>query len=249
MAQGATAANATRWSLIVRAQGSGADVRVALGELLQHYERFVVWLIKHYGHPPDATVEELKQDFLEGILRRNDIAKLDRGRGSFRSWLSLAVKRFLMNEWDKWRATSSGRQCTSPVGLEPTESFTASDDVCMREFACHVVSRALSLQRRESRDVLRFDALARFLPGPQMDPVELASLCASLNMTQNALAKTVCLMRARFRELLRDAIRDLLELEQDGEAHADRETREAAQLASARAIDEELRELRRYFWS
>jgi len=63
----ASAANATRWSLIARAQGSGADVRVALGELLSHYERFVIWLIRHYGHPPDTTAEELKQDFLEGI--------------------------------------------------------------------------------------------------------------------------------------------------------------------------------------
>ena len=35
-----SAVNPTRWSLIVRAQGKGADVRVALGELLNHYERF-----------------------------------------------------------------------------------------------------------------------------------------------------------------------------------------------------------------
>ena len=167
-----SAANATRWSLIVRAQGSGADVRVALGELLSHYERFVVWLIGHYGYPPDATAEELKQDFLEGILRRNDIAKLDRGRGSFRSWLGLAVKRFLMNEWDKWRAASAGRRGTLPAGLEPSELSVPADEACMREFASHVVAHALSLQRRESRDVRRFDALARFLPGPQMDPVE-----------------------------------------------------------------------------
>jgi len=249
MAQVSSAANATRWSLIVRAQGSGADVRVALGELMSHYERFVVWLIRHYGHPPDTTAEELKQEFLEGILRRNDIAKLDRGRGSFRSWLGLAVRRFLMNEWDKWRAASAGRKDTLLVELEPIELSVPAEDVCMREFASHVLSHALAQQRRESRDVPRFDALARFLPGPQMDPVELASLCATLGTTQNALAKAICLLRARFRELLREAIADLLDLERNSDSGADGATGEAARFARSRAIDEELRELRQYFWS
>ena len=125
MAQVLSAANATRWSLILRAQGTGADVRVALGELIGHYERFVVWLIRHHGHPPDTSAEELKQDFLEGVLRRRDIAKLDRERGSFRAWLALAVKRFLMNEWDKWRAASAGRKGTSHMAVEPNELSVA----------------------------------------------------------------------------------------------------------------------------
>lgn len=249
MAPVASAATATRWSLIVRAQGSGADVRVALGQLLGQYQKLVLWLIGHYGHPPDTTAEELKQEFLEGILRRNDIAKLDRERGSFRSWLGLAVRRFLMNEWDKWRSARAGRRGSSPAELESIELPAPADDVYMREFACNVVSHALSQQRAESRDVQRFDALARFLPGPQMDPVDLASLGATLGTTQNALAKAICLLRARFRELLREAIRDLLDLERDLDANADKATREAVRVASARAIDDELRELRQYFWS
>ena len=109
MDQKPPAANATRWTLIVRAQGTGAERRAALGELIAHYEKLVVWLIRRRGHPPDVTAEELKQEFLEGVLRRNDIAKLDRGRGSFRAWLSLAVQRFLLNEWDKWHAARAGR--------------------------------------------------------------------------------------------------------------------------------------------
>jgi hypothetical protein len=248
MAPVPTPANATRWSLIVRAQGSGADVRVALGELLSHYERFVVWLIRQHGHPPDTSAEELKQEFLEGMLRRNDIAKLDRERGSFRAWLGLAVKRFLMNEWDRWRAAKAGRKGTVHVALEPNELSVPADDVCMREFASHVVTHALSLQRTESRDLPRFDALARFLPGPQMEPVELASLCVGLGMTPNALAKAIFLLRTRFRELLREAIRDLLDLERDPEPSPDGAPHAAAQRATSRAIDDELRELRRHFW-
>jgi DNA-directed RNA polymerase specialized sigma24 family protein len=243
MAHTSTVVNATRWSLIVRAQGSGADTRVALGELMAHYEGFVLWLIRQHRHPPDVSAEELKQEFLEGVLRRNDIAKLDRERGSFRGWLRMAVRRFVMNEWDKWRVRSKPSVLAQ---LDPNQLSVPAEDVCMREFARHVVCRALALQRRASSDVQRFDALARFLPGPQLDPVEYSSLSDSLESTPGALAKDVCVLRARFRNHLREAIRDLLDLERDVEAGADDET---AQRACSRAIDEELRELRRHFWS
>lgn len=237
MAKQQAGTNTTRWSLIVRAQGSGAETRAALGELIGQYERFVLWLIRQHGHPPDLSAEELKQEFMEGVLRRNDIAKLDRARGSFRGWLSLAVKRFLSNEWDKWRAASAGRKDTTPTALELAEPSVPADDACTREFAGHVVLRALALQRSEARDPQRFDALVRFLPGPQLDIAPLAPLARSLGLTQTALAKAICLLRARYRELLRESIRDLLEPPDDGSDATDN------------AIDDELRELRKHFWS
>ena len=230
----------TRWSLIVRAQGSGPDTRRALGELLSSYEKFVVWLIRHYKHPPDTNPEELKQEFIEDVLRRNDIAKLDRARGSFRGWLGLAVRRFLMNEWDKWKASSAGRQGTIPLGLDLDLALEQAppDDGSEREFACHVVRHALALQRRETRDVKRFDTLARFLPGPQMDLVELSPLATSLGMTQNALAKAICLMGARFREVLREAVSDVLDLGRELEPGLDRALRVEAEGRQAARIDE-----------
>jgi hypothetical protein len=249
MSKLSSATHSTRWSLIVRAQGQGSDTRVALGELIGHYEKFVIWLIRHYGYPPDTTPEELKQEFLEGVLRRNDIAKLDRARGSFRGWLGLAVRRFLMNEWDKWKAASAGRQVTLPIALEAIDIEAQPDDASEREFVRHVVSRALCLHRAEERDKDRFDALARFLPGPQMDLVELAPLAASLGMSSNALAKAICILRARFRELLRAAVRDSLDLEPPPEPPSDGALMEAARREEARLIDDELRELRRHFWS
>jgi hypothetical protein len=237
MAKQQAGPHTTRWSLIVRAQGSGRETRAALGELIGRYERFVLWLIRQHGHPPDLSAEELKQEFMEGIVRRNDIAKLDRARGSFRGWLSLAVKRFLSNEWAKWRAASAGRKDTAPTTFELTEPSAPAEDACTREFAGHVVVHTLALQRSEARDAQRFDALARFLPGPQLDIAPLAPLARSLGLTQTALAKAICLLRARYRELLRDSIRDLLEPTEETEA------------ATESAIDEELRELRRHFWS
>jgi len=233
MAKEPSASNATRWTLIVRAQG-GADTRAALGELIGHYEKLVVWLIRHHGHPPDLSAEELKQEFLEGVLRRNDIAKLSRERGSFRGWLNLAVQRFLSNEWDKWRAARAGRKDSAPLDAEVVNGALSADDAFTREVARVVVARTLERLRSEIRSE-RFETLVRFLPGPQMDLTELAPVARELSMTQTALAKQICLLRERFRQRHRESIGDLLEVE------------EGVDLAPA--IDEELRDLRRHFVS
>lgn len=235
MAKEAIASNATRWTLIVRAQGTGAETRSALGELIGHYEKLVTWLIRQHGHPPDVSAEELKQEFLEGVLRRNDIAKLDRARGSFRGWLNLAVQRFLMNEWDKWRAAKAGRKDSAPLVAEAVVVAVPAEDAFTREFAKVVLTRTLERLRSEVRNERRFDTLVRFLPGPQMDLTELAPVARELSMTQTALAKQICLLRERFRQLLRESIGDLLDVDSAADA--------------APAIDDELRDLRRHFWS
>jgi hypothetical protein len=235
MAKDPSASNPTRWTLIVRAQGSGAETRAALGELISHYEKLVVWLIHQHGHPPDVSAEELKQEFLEGVLRRNDIAKLDRERGSFRGWLKLAVQRFLMNEWDKWRAAKAGRKDSAPLVVEAMDVAVPAEDAFTREFAKLVLTGALERLRSEARNEQRFEVLVRFLPGPQMDLTELVPVARELSMTQTALAKQICLLRERFRQLLRESIGDLLDVE--------------SAAAAGPAIDEELRDLRRHFWS
>lgn len=230
-----SASNATRWTLIVRAQGTGAETRAALGELIGHYEKLVVWLIRQQGHPPDVSAEELKQEFLEGILRRNDIAKLDRERGSFRGWLKLAVQRFLLNEWDKWHTARAGRKDSAPLVAEAVDAGVPMEDAFTREFAKIVIVRTLERLRSEVRNEQRFEALVRFLPGPQMDLTELAPLARDLSMTPNALAKQIFELRGRFRRLLREAIGDLLDVD--------------SAVVAGSAIDDELRDLRRHFWS
>ena len=82
-----------------------------------------------------------------------------------------------------------------------------------------------------------------------MDLVDLSPLASSLGMTSNALAKAISILRRRFRELFRAAVRDSLDLEPPPEGIADEACLEAARREEARLIDDELRELRRHFWS
>ena len=247
MAKEPPSSTGTRWSLIVRAQGSGAERRAALNELVLHYDKYISSLIRNQKRPPDSSLDELKQEFLEGLLRRNDIEKLDRARGSFRGWLNLAVRRFLAHEWEKWHAASNGRRGTTSLAFEVIDLSASPDDASIREFAVEVLTHTLTLQRSEARDHARFDALARFLPGPQMDLVEQAPLARELGITQNMLARSVCLMRSRYRELLRRTIGDLLDA--GPEPGPGGGPGPEADPSCARAVDEELRELRQHFLS
>jgi RNA polymerase sigma-70 factor (ECF subfamily) len=169
------------------------------------------------------------------MLRRNDIAKLDRERGSFRGWLSVAVQRFLLNEWAKWRAARAGRKDSAPLVAEAVDVAVPAEDEFTREFAKIVICRTVERLRSEVRNERRFEAVVRFLPGPQMDLTALAPVARELSMTPTALAKQICLLRDRFRQVLRESIGDLLDVD--------------SAAAAGPAIDDELRDLRRHFWS
>jgi len=237
MSNQAKAAVATRWSLIVRAQQGGVERRAALGELLAFYDGFVVSLLRRYRYPPDLCLEELKQEFFTVMLKNEAVDTLDRERGSFRGWLNVAVRRFLLNEWSKWHAAKAGRKVTvlsAPELLDAAGSeLGAADSECLRAYARSLVLHVLTLQREEARDPQRFDALSRFIPGPQLRLEEYGPYADDLGMTAIALAKAVCVMRGRFKELVRTAIRDLNDLGGDAD----------------QAVDQELAELRRYLFS
>src|SRR5205814_8526497 len=98
------------------------------------HEKFIVWLIGYYGHPPDTTAEDLKQEYLRRILERNDIAKLDRARGSFRAWLRTSVRYFLSNERSAWRVQKTGRSITAPATCDASATMDPEERLCARMF-------------------------------------------------------------------------------------------------------------------
>ncbi|MET0791461.1 MAG: hypothetical protein ABW061_08060 [Polyangiaceae bacterium] len=207
-------ARQSTWTVISCAQGSGSDARAALGELIRRYENYVTAQIRRRGHPPDLSAEELKQQFFTEVLGREDIASLDRERtrNGFRAWLHVAVRRFLYNQWDKWHALSGGRDKTAAAGFDIWHTQTP-EDLAASAFALDTLQHVLNRHEREAPNPQRFAILKRFLPGPHMDLSEQEDAAAALGLTRNALAKAVCDMRAKHRQLLREAVADTLELD------------------------------------
>ena len=202
----------TRWSLIVLAQGAGPEARAALGELIRRYDGSVIALIRGRPHPPDQTAEDLKQEFFARVLKRDDISRLHPDRGHFRGWLRTAVHRFVLNDWDRWHSITPGHTVTDSLVVDLACGETP-EHLYLSAFSWDTLLHALVRLRDESDDKARFDALKRFLPGPQVDIDALAPIAASLKMTRTALAAAICRLRERLAELLREALAETLDLD------------------------------------
>jgi RNA polymerase sigma factor (sigma-70 family) len=196
----------TSWTLIIRARGSGAEARAALGDLVLRYRPFILWFIRRFGHPPDVTPEELLQEYLVGVLHREDLSRLDPERGSFRAWLRASLKNFLLSQREAYR-----RRARVQLGAFDSVSLQApQEEASKAAFLSHVVTLALEMARSESSDKFRFDRLMKFLPGPQCNLEARPAAMQELGLSSGALAKAICDHRRRFDRCLDRVLQDTL---------------------------------------
>jgi RNA polymerase sigma factor (sigma-70 family) len=226
----------TRWTVVLAASGTPSpESAAALERLCSSYWYPLYAFVRRSGHlPPEA--EDLTQEFFARLLEHNWIAQADRHKGRFRSFLLMAMKRFLANEWKKAKTLKRGGQVRFvPLQLEAAETrYTREpadtrtpEQLFEKQWALTLLESVLSRLRedygREGKGAL-FHALEPCLVGSR-DTQPYAALGAELGMTEGAARVAVCRLRERYRECLKAAI-----------AHT---------VASAAEVDEELRHLLR----
>jgi len=227
---------ATQWTVVLAAGGTPSpESAAALERLCSSYWYPLYAFVRRSGHsPPDA--EDLTQEFFARLLEHNWIAHADRHKGRFRSFLLMAVKRFLAKEWDKGKTLKRGGQVRLvPLQLdaaeirytrEPADTRTP-EQVFEKQWALTLLESVLSRVRedyaRDDKGAL-FQALEPCLIGSR-DTQPYAALGAQLGMTEGAARVAVCRLRERYRECLKAEI-----------AHT---------VASPAEVDEELRHLLR----
>jgi RNA polymerase sigma factor (sigma-70 family) len=226
----------TQWTVVLAAGGTPSpESAAALERLCSSYWYPLYAFVRRSGHsPPDA--EDLTQEFFARLLEHNWIAHADRHRGRFRSFLMMAMKRFLANEWKKVRTLKRGGQVRLvPLQLdaaetrytrEPADTRTP-EQLFEKQWALTLLEAVLNLLRegytRDGKGAL-FHALEPCLIGGR-DTQPYAVLAGQLGMTEGAARVAVCRLRERYRECLKAEI-----------AHT---------VASAAEVDEELRHLLR----
>src|SRR4051812_18252415 len=94
----------TRWSIVLAAQGkvSGDAVR-SLEALCRQYWPPLYAYVRHRGFAPHDA-EDLTQEFFARLLEKEWLAAVQRECGRFRSFLLMALKRFMANDWDRSQA-------------------------------------------------------------------------------------------------------------------------------------------------
>lgn len=207
----------TRWTMVCAIGGKNSQVAAsALQELCQTYWYPLYSFVRSQGLDADEA-GDLTQAFFADLLQREDLKRVDPGKGRFRSYLLSSMKHFLLNYWDKQKAQKRGGG-TSPLSLdfdaadsryrlEPAHSATP-EVIYQKEWARTLLDRVHQLLQKEFADrgqAFRYDKLKSFLAGKNADET-MAAAAKQLEMSQVAVKVAVHRMRQRFGELIREEI-------------------------------------------
>jgi RNA polymerase sigma-70 factor (ECF subfamily) len=156
------------------------------------------------------------QGFFAVCLEKNYLAAAEEAKGRFRSFLLLALKRFLAKERDKSRASKRGGgqkpialdalNAEQRYALEPAEHLSA-DKLFERRWALTLLEQVLRLRDEQAAAGQRdaFEQLKEFLlPGGRGTPY--AELAVRLGTSEGAVKVAVHRLRQRYRKLLQEEI-------------------------------------------
>ena len=206
----------TNWSVVRRAgDGDATGSLEALESLCQAYWQPVFAYVRRRGYGPEDA-RDLTQGLFLDLLSREAIAKADRGRGRFRTFLLAALGNFLSKQAE--RSSAQKRGAGQPIlsldaesgeeffQLESGESF-APEKLFDRRWAHQITRLSLDRLQAEMDDGAtgRFQALQRYLlaePGPG----DYERRAAELGLSVNGVKTAVRRLRVRFGAILREEV-------------------------------------------
>jgi RNA polymerase sigma-70 factor (ECF subfamily) len=127
----------TRWSVVIAAQQEPTSVAdEALETLCRTYWYPLYAYVRRAGHSAHDA-QDLTQEFFARLLAKEWLNSADRGKGRFRSFLLVAMKRFLAKEWHRehaqkarrsvsLRTDQSRRELRNGMQLNPVSNRTRS---------------------------------------------------------------------------------------------------------------------------
>ena len=208
---------ATHWSVVLAARGGDSTrARAAREALCQTYWYPLYAFARRLGQSPHDA-EDSVQGFFAICLDKHYLTAAEQAKGRFRSFLLLALKRFMAKERDKSRAGKrgggqrpialDGLSAEQRYALEPAEQSSA-DKLFERRWALTLLEQVLSRLREELAAAGRlgaFEQLKEFLlAGGRGTPYK--ELAARLGTSEGAVKVGVHRLRQRYRELLEEEI-------------------------------------------
>ena len=224
----------THWSIVLAAGlGGSPSAAAAMQQLCCAYWFPIYAHVRRLGR--DAhDAQDLTQEFFAMLLQRNDLARLGRERGRFRSFLLASVEHFMANQRKKAARLKRGggriiisidpSSAEERYGREPSHDSTP-EKLFERTWAMTLLGQIIDELREEARRANKlclFESLKVFLTGKDDGPT-YAKVGAQHDMTEAAVKMAVSRLRRRYRDILRAQI--------------------ARTVATADEIDEEIRHL------
>ncbi len=207
----------THWSVVLSARDPSApDSTAALETLCRTYWYPLYAFVRRQGQsPPDA--QDLTQEFFARLLQKDYLRAAAREKGRFRTFLIVALKRFMANEWDRAHALKRGggqAQVSLDTSLAETRyqleppAVAGADQVYERRWALTLLDHAMARLRREYAQrgsTAEFEQLKSVLTADRGD-IAYPTIAANLGLSEGAARVAVHRLRKRFREVFREEI-------------------------------------------
>ncbi len=212
----------TRWTVVLGASGSDTThARAALEELCRVYWRPIYAYVRRQGHAAHDA-QDLTQEFFSRLLQKDYLRSAAKEKGRLRTFLAVALKRFLANEWDRVRAQKRGGGQT-PVAFDAVTAeqryqreaadTSSPDRIYERQWAMTLLAQAMARLRAEYRAAGKeadFEALKGSLTA-ERGAIPYAELAQATTSSEATVRVSVHRLRKRFREVFRATIADTVD--------------------------------------
>jgi RNA polymerase sigma-70 factor (ECF subfamily) len=213
----------TRWTMVLKAGDSAtasAHALSALSELCQIYWRPLYAFLRKKGYGRDDA-QDLTQGFFAHLIETRAYAHADQEKGRFRSFLLGALKHFIADARDRGRAFKRGggmileelddkaiAEAEAQIGRA---TKWQADEVYDREWAASLLRQALDRLAQEcalAGKAELFSYLKPYLAVTEESTIPYEEMARRLHRAVTTLRSDVARLRARYRAILREEVRD-----------------------------------------
>lgn len=207
----------TRWSTVLKAVDRTAPGSAdALEALCQIYWYPLYAFVRRWGYSPHDA-QDLTQEFFARLLAKDYLQPVRKEKGRFRTFLIVALKRFLANDWDRAKAQKRGGG-TAHLAFdtdfaerryqEEPATVSQADRVYERRWAMTLLERAMSRLKADyerTDRVTEFECLKNYLTA-ERGSIPYPEITIELGITSPAARVAVHRLRKQFRILFREEI-------------------------------------------
>ena len=217
-AHGPATFNTTHWTIVLACEDESDSERAqeALASLFQTYWYPLYAYVRRRGYG-EHDAEDLVQAFCLHLQEKHALAKADRQRGKFRTFLLSSLQNFLANENERARAQKRGggrdlirldaEEADARYQLEPAHSLTP-EAIFEKRWAHSLLEQTVTGLRQDfiTRGKERlFDGLSSFLTS-DLHETSYQAAADQLHLPLSAIKTTVHRLRRDYRSKLREEI-------------------------------------------
>jgi RNA polymerase sigma-70 factor (ECF subfamily) len=207
----------THWSVVLAAKDKASPgCSEALETLCRTYWYPLYAFVRGSGYSPHDA-QDLTQGFFERLLAKDYLRLVDPEKGRFRTFLKMALKRFLVHEWERGKAEKrgGGQPALSVDTAMAEQRFQAEtpntlgpDQLYDRQWALALLEQVTVTLEREYKEAGKAQDLKMLKPclTEERGRIPYSRIASGLQITEGAARVAVHRLRRRLRELFREVI-------------------------------------------